>query len=174
MARFIYTGTKPTLPAPKKSPHGVNLTGDNIGVTFDKYQETLEDRLAEIIKLSAKEVSIKALELIPITGSGFTAKKTTATTGKGKPTPSRSETKVERAKLYKRRGFRDSSADLQRTIKRVVGKINRMRNDVLVARVLSGRPVIKIVLGSYYSAAIRLKDRGNKTLPQAMREAINS
>ena len=66
------------------------------------------------------------------------------------------------------------SADLQRTIKRVVGKINRMRNDVLVARVLSGRPVIKIVLGSYYSAAIRLKDRGNKTLPQAMREAINS
>lgn len=109
---------------------------------------------------------------IPITGSGFTFKKTKVTTGRVAVALGRVATKDARVKLRGRR-LGTAQADQVRAIKTAHAKIDRLKTERLEYLAKSGRPTLRIALGSYYRRWIAPKyDSARRTIGEIIAERL--
>ena len=114
----------------------------------------------------------EAMLTIPTTGSGYLAKKTVVTTGRGKPSASRADVRAARAKLGRRRRG-NSQADLKRSMTTAINKIDRMKED-RVARALGRQgTLLNVVFGTYYSRFVSPRyDTARRRLPKVVEERL--
>ena len=139
------------------------------GKNYTKFTDVMKDVKVDAVEEIARRVKLKAIEIakvaineIPIK-TGYTIRQTFITSGKGKgrKVQTREQARVAKRKLRKRRGGINKAAERNKALKRIVNKIMRAKDERVARLVVRGKAPFRIVLGSYYSAAINTPEGGH-------------
>ena len=132
-----------------------------------------EYKLKPYMKTIAKE----AMLTIPTTGSGFLAKKTVVTTGKGATPPTRKQTAATRRRLGRRRTG-NSATDQQKAISTAMTKIDRMKNErlaFLLGKKDQDLTLMRLNFGAYYYLFVSPRyDGARRKLPKVVKARLKS
>ena len=133
------------------------------------------DRIAEKFKPYMKTLAKEAMLAIPTSGTGYLAKKTTVTSGRGKAPPSRMDTRMAQLRLGRRRTG-SSQGNLQKSIQTAQSKIDRMKDERL-AKILQKDKgtLMTLSYGTYYSKMVSPRyDSARRKLPKVVQARLKS
>ena len=139
---------------------------------MDRVREQVNTLIAQSIKSDAKQALALAIDAIPDTGTGYTAKQTVVTTGKVKAPQSREDARTARARLRRRRGGDTGRQEKVKALARGEKKIDRTKDSRIAWLATNNKDVFKIGFGSYYAGSIKLKT--GKTLRQEVSKRLNN
>ena len=133
------------------------------------------DRIAEKFKPYMKTLAREAMLAIPTSGTGYLAKKTTVTSGRGKAPPTRVDTRIAQLKLGRRRSG-SSAGNLQKSIQTAMSKIDRMKDERLAKIMQRDRgTLMSLSYGTYYSKMVSPRyDTARRKLPKVVQARLKS
>ena len=132
------------------------------------------DAVQRLYKPYVKGWATEAMLTIPTSGTGFLAKKTVITSGRGKPPATRAETRAAQLKLGNRRKG-NSESDLQKSIQTALSKIDRMKDERLAKIVQREGTLVRLSFGAYYAPFVAPRyDTGRRKLPKVVSARLKS